>query len=258
MEKDVPMTENRPLPFQSLNFTLIEDKRPRAALRMTASEDDMYELHVEKGPASNPSSQFTRQIPRDSAQNLKDALQDAGVFGWEESYGNEAGRAPMRWTLAIVFKEGVFSLSSKGGNAVPAGFDQMLDEFYRLDFPRPQKTVRSGSSAGSIGTAINALGARGLGGLSAGDLGAYGAAGGAAGADFSQLADMMKAGGLPGMDGEDLSRLLADAQSNPAALQQRMREEFLHLPADEQERMLDMLASTGVASRAWWERFLRG
>jgi hypothetical protein len=51
---------------------------------------------------------------------------------------------------------------------------------------------------------------------------------------------------------------LEQARSDPYALQARMRDEFKHLPPDEQEKLLDALASAGGASRAWWERFLRG
>ena len=68
----------------------------------------------------------------------------------------------------------------------------------------------------------------------------------------------MKGSGLEGLDASEMTRLLDEARTNPYALQQRMRDEFRHMPADEQERMLDALAASGMASRAWWERFLRG
>ena len=50
----------------------------------------------------------------------------------------------------------------------------------------------------------------------------------------------------------------ATLQSDPARFQQMMRSEFAAMSAESQEGLLDMLASIGVASRAWWERFLRG
>lgn len=200
------------MPFQSFSFTLISDKRPRAALRMTAQGDDLYELQVQKGSASNPTSQFKRTVPLEIAERLRDAMQEAGVFGWEESYGDTAAPGSRRWSLNVVFQEGVFALSSKGGSDAPAGFDDLLEELYRLDFPRPGKA--KASAAPVMPTSV-------------GDLAAYAS----------------KAG---------LGNL------NSTELQQRMKDEFRHMSRDEQNQLLDMLASTGMASRDWWERFLRG
>ena len=93
---------------------------------------------------------------------------------------------------------------------------------------------------------------RGIGGLSAGDLGAYGAMGkgGVGDMDFSKLGEMMQ--------GDEMADLFGELQRNPQVFEQRMKEEFRHMSPEEQNSMLDMLASTGMASRAWWERFLRG
>ena len=288
------MSDQKSLPFQSFAFTLIEDRRPRAAFRMTAADGGMYELHVEKGSAANPVSKFTRTVPLDVARRLKDALQDIGVFSWAEEYGNASGGVSRRWTVNTVFKEGVFSVASKGGSEVPPGFDAMLEELYRLDFPRPAggsgvghaaSGSGSGAGAGGIGGSgvgaegfgdfagmLGASGMGGIGGLSAGDLGAYNAArglsgsldalgkfgGNVGGVDFSQLVDMMKNKGVDGLDSSEMGKLLGEAGSNPEAFQRRMREEFRHMSPEEQNRLLDALAATGAASRAWWERFLRG
>jgi len=256
------MADDVALPFHSFSFTLIEDKRPRTALRLSAAEGGGYELHVEKGSASNPTTQFTRTVPVESAQRLKDALQDIGVFGWEESYEAGPSRSLRRWSVSTVFKEGVFSVSSRGYDIVPVGFDAMLEELYRLDFPRPASS-RSGSGQAprGVGSVINAMGLGGLGsmgGMSAGDMGAYAATGGLPGIDAAGFSDMLGEIGGAGLDSQELSRLFADAQGNPQALQQRMRDEFRHMSHEEQEKMLDQLASMGMASRAWWERFLRG
>ena len=93
-------------------------------------------------------------------------------------------------------------------------------------------------------------------------MGAYGAAGkgGVGGVDFSQLSELLGgAGEVPGMgDLGDFQQMFAEMQRNPQAMQQRMKDEFRHMSPDEQNRLLDALASTGMASRAWWERFLRG
>lgn len=221
------------LPFESFSFTLVEDRRPRAALRLSSTENGMYELHVEKGSASNPISQFTRLVPNDVAQRLKDSLQDIGVFSWEESYGDLAAPGQRRWSVTTVFKEGVFSTASRGGSDTPPGFDQMLEELYRLDFPRP-----NASKTPSAPTNL-----RHFNGAEAG---------------FSQMADLLKSGGLGGVDPSELLSALEQARSDPYALQARMREEFRHLSPEEQEKLLDALASAGGATRAWWERFLRG
>lgn len=235
---------------------------------MRAADDGMFELHVEKGSAANPISQFTRLVPRESAQRLLDALKDAGVFGWDESYDNVPDLEMRRWSMNLVFKEGVFSLTSKGGNNVPDGFSEVLDELYRLDFPRPTASGVSASAKQSgydkmgVGSILGALGSAGMGssfgGLSAGDLGAYGSVGENGGVDFSQMADLLKGNGMPGLNPSEMNELLSEAQRNPQAIQKRMAEEFRHMSPEEQNRMLDALASTGMASRAWWERFLRG
>ena len=235
---------------------------------MRASDNGLYELHVEKGSAANPVSQFTRAVPIEVAQRLRDALQVAGVFDWEGLYGNDPSREMRRWTMNLVFKEGVFAVSSKGGSDVPAGFDQVLDELYKLDFPRPaaqgNRANADSSRPGqmSMGSALGALGSMGFGGsfggLSAGDLGAYGSVGENRGIDFSQMAELFQSGGMPGFDPSAMGELFSEAQRNPQAIQQRMRDEFAHMSPEEQNRMLDTLASSGLASRAWWERFLRG
>ena len=246
-------------PFHSFSFTLIDDRQPRCALRMRVSDADLYELHIEKGSAANPSMQFTRTVPTETAERLRDALQEIGVFGWDESYGDDPSRIARRWTVSTVFKEGVFTVVSRGGSAVPAGFDQLLDELYRLDFPRPNNPQSGGAPRG-VGSAINSLGLGSLGsigGMSAGDIGAYSTTGNAS-IDPSRITDLFKGGDIPGLGDADMSDLLADIQRNPQALQQRMRDEFRHMSSDEQNRMLDALAATGMASRAWWERFLRG
>ena len=221
------------LPFASFSFTLVEDRRPRAALRLSAGEQGMYELHVEKGSASNPISQFTRLVPNEVAQRLKDSLQAIGVFSWSESYGDTTAPGQRRWSVTTVFKEGVFSVASRGGSDTPPGFDQMLEELYRLDFPRPNAPKTPSVQVDS----------RRFDGMEAG---------------FSQMADLMKGGGLEGADLSELLSVLEQARSDPYALQVRMRDEFKRLSPDEQEKLLDALASAGGASRAWWERFLRG
>ena len=72
------MSEEKSLPFESFSFTLLENKRPRVSFRLIAAEDEMYELRVQKGSASNPSMQFTRSVPLSVAQRLR--AQGAAVY----------------------------------------------------------------------------------------------------------------------------------------------------------------------------------
>lgn len=164
-------------PFHSFSFTLVENRRPRTSLKMTIAQDDMYELRVQKGSATNPSSQFTRLVPMDSAERLRDVLQSAGAFGWDESYGDAAAPGSRRWTMSVVFEEGVFSIESKGGSDVPPGFDELLEELYRLDLPRPAEPRASSSTA--LPTSI-------------GDLAAYASKGGFPDLDSDELRRRMK------------------------------------------------------------------
>ena len=160
------MPEEASYPFHSLSFTLIEGTKPRALFRMKRKENGMYELHVERGSAANPSSQFTREVPVATAQGLKDALQEIGVFAWDESYPDSPGAPARRWTLSTVFKKDVFSVSSKGGSDVPVGFEILLEELYKLDFPRPDASRTSATTARQgigLGTALNSMGSLGLG-----------------------------------------------------------------------------------------------
>ena len=211
------MPDENPLPFHSFAFTLIENRAPRRSLRLVAAEDGLFELRVQKGSATNPSSQFTRKVPLDVAERLRESLQSIGVFNWEEAYGDTSAPGARRWTVSTVFKEGVFSVESKGGSDVPPGFEEMLEELYRLDFPRPAES--SASAAPVLPTSI-------------GDLAAF-----------------ASKEGLPGLG--DLANL------DPASLQQRMKDEFRHMTPDEQNQLIDMLVQTGLGTRDYWERFFR-
>ena len=232
------MVDDAKAPFDSFQFWMIRANMPRESLRLLRGDDGMYSLSVQKGSAANPSSQFTRSVPAETAARLSDALKSIGAFSWEESYDDAPGAAALRWGMTIVFKEGVYAQSSKGGSAVPAGFDQLLEELYRLDFPRPE-VKKAAASAAKPSDML---------------------------AGLEGLEDL----GLPGMDGIDLDDvqalaqsgefddLMAQMQRNPYALQTRMREEFAHMSPAEQEALIDKLTETGMASRAYWERWLRG
>lgn len=240
------------LPFQSFAFTLVGNKRPRTSFRLSVADEGMYDLVVQKGSAANPSKQVKRKVPVEVAERLRDALQEIGVFGWESHYGDGAAPGSRKWSLSIVFQEGVFSLESKGGSDAPAGFDQLLEELYRMDFPRPASGSKSGEAGMRIGSAVNSLGLGGMGsigGMSAADMSAFASLGsGLAGNDFSRLSEVL---------GGDMQEMLAEMQRNPAAVQQRMTEEFRHMSPEEQRQLIDMLVASGMGSRDYWERFFR-
>lgn len=232
------MSDDVRIPFEDLRFWMIRGSMPRESLSLSADGEGAFTLHVQKGSAANPTFQFTRTVPRETAARLNSALLAAGVAGWEESYGDVAGAPALRWGLSIVFKKDVFSQASRGGSATPAGFDMLLEELYRLDFPRPSaqsekpKTALATSGLPEWETLGRDLGL---------DLGGLG---------LDQLEDVLGSGEL-----EDLMR---QTKGNPYLLQAKMREEFSRMSPYEQEQLLDRLTATGLASRAYWERWLRG
>lgn len=219
-------------PFQKLVFTCTDRANGRVLFSMKQLDVDSYELHAEKGPASQLIADFTRTVPRKTAESLRDALAEAGVFGWDETYPDNLAPGSRRWNLRIVFEEGVFTQEASGGSSVPDGFDALLEALYQLDLPRPGADDAPGITA----PAASFPGMPDLGSLFAGAP--------EGGPDTAMLSQMQQA--------------LAELQSNPGLFQQQLKEEFRSLPREQQDQMLDMLASTGMATRDWWERFLRG
>ena len=218
------MAESAP-PFHSFTFTQIENRRPRTSFRLARGDGGFFDLVVQRGSATHPISQFTRQVPLETALRLRDVLQGIGVFSWDESYGDASAPGSRRWSVSTVFEEGVFSVESRGGSDVPPGFHDMLEELYRLDFPRPDVASRRTSVPASA---------------SVGDAAAF-------------MSNM----NMPGADTSEMQRLLAQANNNPEALGRQVKEGFCRLSPAEQDQMLDALAATGLATREWWERFFR-
>ncbi|ACU95016.1 hypothetical protein Ccur_13400 [Cryptobacterium curtum DSM 15641] len=224
-------------PFHSLTFMMFKQPGGRSVFRMKEDGSGMYKLNVETGSSAN-GTHFTRTLPQASAQQLKDDLSAAGVFGWDEQYDLDAD---FKWTLNVVFKEGVYSQSSQGGSKVPPGFDEMLEAFYRLDFPRPDANETNQRGTASFGSASLPF-----------------QFDKSTSFDFSSLSGMVDLDGIDQSALAEMQQAFATLQSDPARFQQMMRSEFAAMSAESQEGLLDMLASIGVASRAWWERFLRG
>ena len=100
----------------------------------------------------------------------------------------------------------------------------MLEELYRLDFPRPEASRVGGAAAAPEGA---------FGGLSP-----------------AALSDMLGSG--------EAREMLDQLQRNPQAMQQRMKDEFRRMSPDEQRQLIDMLSASGMGDRDFWERFFRG
>ena len=204
----------------------------RRVLRMKHQPDSGdYEMHVESGVGATTETEFTRTVPRATAEKLRDALAAVDAFNWQAEYGDTRAPGTRRWNVSIVFEEGVFSVQSLGGSDVPDGFDDMLEALYQIDLPRPQQAQQIGAPAveGTMG--------------------------------LPDLGDVMGAMPPGGFDTELLGQMqetLSMMQNNPAQFQAQMRQEFSMLPRQQQDAMLDMLAASGMATREWWERFLRG
>lgn len=214
-------------PFHSFTFTMVQAGAGRSLFRMTRTEMGTYTLQVEQGVGNPPAVRFSREMPQETAQQFKDELDAAGVFGWEEEYADTAIDHGMKWSLSVVFKEGVFSMRSRGGSKTPPHFEALLEAMYKLDLPRPEKP----SSADS-----------------------------AQSADLPSLfggADM-PAGGFDPEVLQQMQDMLRDAQTNPEGLKREMQREFRALPAAQQNQLLDMLGNFGMGSRSWWENYLRG
>lgn len=221
-------------PFQNLVFTLNDRANGRVLFQMTQLDEANFELHVEKGPAGQLSTNFTRTVPLKTAEALRDALAELGVFGWDEEYPDTLVPGSKQWRLKIVFQEGVFTQESAGGSNVPEGFDGLLEELYQLDLPRPGADDAPGITASPAMPGFPGMP----------DLGAFLGDSGEGAPDAALWAEMQRA--------------MADLQAHPEKFQQQIKEEFKMLPREQQDSMLDMLASTGMGSREWWERFLRG
>ncbi len=221
-------------PFDRFTFTCTDRVNGRVLFWMHRLQDDSYELHAEKGPSGQLMAEFTRTVPLKTAEALRDELSEAGVFGWDESYPDDAAPGSRRWNMTIVFQEGVYTQTCSGGSSVPDGFDALMEALYKLDLPRPGADDAPGISTPPM-----------MPGMPGGfDLSALFSGGPAGGPDASMLAEMQQT--------------MAEMQAHPERFQQQIKEEFRSLPLEQQEGMLDMLASTGMAPREWWEKFLRG
>ena len=233
-------TNDKP-PFHSFVFTSVDAAGVRMRFSMMQQDDGAYQLHIEHSRPTGDEVDFTRTVARTTAERLRDDIAAAGVYSWDPEYGDASGAPDLKWSLSIVFQKDVFTLESRGGSNTPAGFEDLMEALYSQDLPRPEPP--EGGQAGF--------------GASAAGPGAANPFAAMAGIDFASLFGTTPGGPDPQML-QQMQQALADMQSNPERFRQQMRDEFRSLPPDLQSQMIDMLASTGMASREWWERFFRG
>ncbi len=241
-------------PFRVLTFSFNDRAHGRMTVRAKYLDEEArreapesvrgceYQLHLEAGPAERTTTDVTKGLGLAAARMLVEKLLDAGAFSWDEAYPDDPQAGMARWMLGIVFEPDVFEIRSRGGSAYPQGFDAMMEAFFDLGLPRPgsDKPASGGSSGIPFGEA-------------------------AAGLPFNaqSMQGLMRAfegmgEGMGGFDFSDMQHIIADMQANPQRMQEMMREGFYSMSPEQQNAMLDLLASSGMASRQWWERFFRG
>lgn len=197
-----------------------------------------YVLHYEEGAAGR-ATEGDLDVTLEQAQNLQNRLVEAGVYLWDPEYGNDPNQPAAKWSLTAVLQQGVFTQSVRGGSDFPQGFTQMMEAFYEVGLPKPEvpKPQRSSSPMG------------------------MGAMGGMDGFDPSQMFSAMQAmmsTGMPQQALEEMQEIMNELKDNPEAFQERLKSEFRSLPPSQQDELLNLLSSTGMGSRDWWEDFFRG
>lgn len=189
-----------------------------------------YTMQYEIGPADHAQSD-TVTLSLDQAVALQQAFVDAGVFTWDATYGDDPSVPAAKWSLNIVLQEGVFTQSARGGSNYPAGFDRMMQAFYAVGLPnaerrQPQQTPPA------------------MGGFDPSSM-------------FGAMQDMLQSG-VPQQALDEMREVMDELRDHPEAFQERLRSEFRSLSPERQNELLNMLSSSGVVSREWWENFFRG
>lgn len=194
--------------------------------------------------------EFTRTMPEETARTLKNDLAALGVFRWDPDYHDEQAPGTGTWKLTIVFQQDVFTFEAKGQQSAPDRFGQFLETLYQLDFPRPEDAAAKPDEGPARASRPRGSGIEGMRGDGSSNPFDASALFGAAGAN--PLGDMDAA------TMERMNQAFASMAQNPNAFMDSVRDEFRTLSPDEQRQLLDMLGTSGIQSRDWWERFLRG
>lgn len=200
-----------------------------------------YVMHYEEGAAGR-ATEGDVELTIDQAQALQNNLVNAGVYLWDPEYGNDPNQPPAKWSFTAVLQQGVFTQSVRGGSDFPQGFSQMMEAFYEVGLPRPEKPKAQ--------TQIPPMGM--------GNMGNFGNGGNFDPSQMFSAMQAMMSTGVPQQALEEMQQIMNELKDNPEAFQQRLKAEFRALPPSQQEELLNMLGSTGMASREWWEDFFRG
>lgn len=209
----------------------------------TAAEPT-FAFHYELGAAGRD-TQDDLTLTFDQVTQLQKNLVDAGVYLWDAEYGDSDNVTPSRWNLTIVLKKDVFTQSVRGGSDYPEGFSKMMEAFHRIGLPRGERSQKTAGSS----SAFNPFGAAGfnpgnMGSMNPNDM-------------FAAMQDMLKSG-APQEAMQQLQDAMNELRDNPQGFQERLRSEFKALTPEQQNELLNMLGSTGMVSREWWENFFRG
>lgn len=199
-----------------------------------------YVLHYEEGAAGR-ATEGDIDLTLEAAQKLQNSLVEAGVYLWDPEYGNDPNQPPAKWSFTAVLQQGVFTQSVRGGSDFPQGFSQMLEAFYEAGLPQPQKPAAHHAAPMGAGIPGNF-----------GNMGSF---------DPSQMFSAMQAmmsTGMPQQALEEMQEIMNELKDNPEAFQERLKSEFRSLSPSQQDELLNLLSSTGMASRDWWEDFFRG
>lgn len=243
------------VPFKAISFSFNDRAHGRMVVRMkyiseeerTGDVQGPYLLHIEQGPAERTIASFTTDASFEQASILCEKMLEAGVFSWDEDHADDPTIGPSRWMLNVVFEPDVFEIHSRGGSMYPVGFDAMMEAFYDLGLPRPDVDKGKSSSAGLFDMPLSDAGGLGMGFFNPAAMQGL----------MSQMQQMMDKE-FGSVSFEDLQMVMRDMQTDPSRMQELMRSEFRSMSVEQQNALLDMLASTGIGSREWWKNFLLG
>lgn len=204
-----------------------------------------FNFHYEVGAAGRDQSDDIA-LAFEQVQQLQDDLVKAGVYLWDPSYNDAEGAAPSRWNLTIVLQKDVFTQTSRGGSDYPEGFADMIEAFHRIGLPDSSRTRTQQSQS----TPFNPMGA----GF---DPSSFNPNNFNPNDMFAAMQSMLQSG-APQQAMQQMQEAMNQLRDNPQAFQERLRSEFRSLSPEQQNELLNMLGSTGMVSREWWENFFRG
>lgn len=136
-------------PFYSLYIQFLRRGESATTTKITLIDNQNYLVEHSMRRGGRPVPLAKRQISWSRIAEFRDRCQEIGVFSWSGTYDKDVKDSDiMRWSFRLVFEENVFSIEAQGKSEVPSGFDELLEELYKLDLPRPQSKSSSDSDYG--------------------------------------------------------------------------------------------------------------